>query len=470
MKDNMEVEKLDLDILKTLISNRKYALEFSQEASEKLLHPDLWRFTKLITDYLKIYKEVPTKRALLEKAGKNESFTSYVEKTYSKIESVKYDDKEFKLDLEKLKVRYQQGAVERLKGLLSKDTDLTKSVGLIQSALASIKEVDSQKVYAQHTLREGIDNFVERFKSRRENPDLAKGIFTGLASLDFITNGLKSPSYVLCCGSSGAGKSTLLLSAAVNMYMQNNSIDNDKFHGEGHSVIYYSLEIPYEECYDKLISYMSQIPLRAIESTDLTDEQRARLDKTLKFIKNYEHEFLIVDIPKGATSSQMEAIYSDFAERKSKIKIVVVDYLGIMDCDDKEIDQDWLKQTAISEELYKFARVHDLILLTGVQLNESQPNKTENQMGVFRLARSKAIINPSTLCLMLEGRPDEQNYPTINVHIIKNRRGPKGVFSLRKSFETCAFLNDNGFTDESQNDQDISNQLEKFEEELKENN
>eukprot|EP00697_Spironema_sp_BW2_P013016 gnl/Spiro4/29745_TR14612_c0_g1_i1.p2 gnl/Spiro4/29745_TR14612_c0_g1~~gnl/Spiro4/29745_TR14612_c0_g1_i1.p2 ORF type:complete len:465 (+),score=-0.22 gnl/Spiro4/29745_TR14612_c0_g1_i1:6301-7695(+) len=459
----MEVEKLDLDILKTIISNRKYGMEFSQDASEKLLHPDLWRFAKLVIDYLKIYKEVPTKRALIEKAGKNEAFLAYVEKIYSKIETIKYEEKEFKLDLERLKKRYQENAVVRLKALLKKDSDFAKNYTSIQSALVAIKEIDTQKVYAQHTLRDGIENFVDRFKARRENPDLAKGMYTGFTSLDFITNGLKSPSYVLCCGSSGSGKSTLLLSMAVNMFMQNNSIDNDKFHGEGNSVIYYSLEIPYEECFDKLISYISQIPLRAIETTNLTDEQKIRLDKTLKFIKNYEHEFLIVDIPKGATASQMEAIYSDFVERKNKSKVVVVDYLGIMECDDKEIDQDHLKQTAISEDLYKFCRVHDLILLTGVQLNETQQGKQDSQMGVFRLARAKAIINPSTLCLMLETKPEEQNYPTMNCHIIKNRRGPKGQFSLRKSFETCAFLNDTGFSEETQNDQDISLQLEKFE-------
>jgi len=122
-----------------------------------------------------------------------------------------------------------------------------------------------------------------------------------------------------------------------------------------------------------------------------------------------------------------------------------------------------LKQTAISEDLYKFCRVHDLILLTGVQLNETQQGKQDSQMGVFRLARAKAIINPSTLCLMLETKPEEQNYPTINCHIIKNRRGPKGQFSLRKSFQTCAFLNDTGFSEETQNDQDISSALEKFE-------
>lgn len=464
----MDIEKIDFNILKAITTNRKYTIDFMQSGSERILHPDLWRFTKLITEYASVYKEVPTRRALIEQAGKNESLAAYIDKNFSKIESTTYELKDFSFDLGKLKKRYQSSLLERLKTTLDKEDNDDKKLTLIKSSLNSIKEIDTQRVYAKHTLKEGIENFVERFKYRKANPDMSRGTFSGFTALDFITTGFKTPEYILCCGSSGAGKSTLLMSFAANMYLQKNSIDNDKFHGEGNSVIYYSLEIPYEECYDKLISYISKIPLRTIQSANLTEDEHIRLSKTMKFIKNYPHEFLIVDIPKGATSSQMESIYTDFNERQSKsserIKIVVVDYIGLLDSDEREVDQDWLKQTAISEQLYRFCRVNDLILLTGVQLNETGPAKTgENQMGVFRLARSKAIINPATLCIMLERRPEEQNYPTMMAHIIKNRRGPLGQFSLRKSFETCAFLNDEGFKEENGNAEDISIQLEKFE-------
>lgn len=466
----MDIEKIDLEVLKVIITNRKYGMDFAVDGSDKILHPDLWRFTKAVLDYIKLYKEVPTKATLIDRAGKNENMAAYIDKTYVRLEAITANEKEFNFNVEKLKTRYQQMVVNRLKSLLERDEGLDKSLFNIQATLNSVKEVGETKVYAQNTLKDGIGDFVERFNYRKANPDMAKGLFTGFSTLDFITEGLKSPEYVLCCGSSGAGKSTLLMSLSVNLYLQNNSIDTDKFHGQGNSVVYYSLEIPYSECYDKLISYLSKIPLKIIKSANLTDDQQKTLNKTLKFIKNYPYEFVIIDIPKGATSSQMESIYADFSQRTggNKPKVVCIDYLGLVETDDKEIDQDWLRQSSVSEELYKFCRVNDLILLTGVQLNEAAPNKSENQMGVFRLARSKSIVNPSTLCLMLESRPDEPNYPTIPIHIIKNRRGPRGQFTLRKSFETCAFLNDIGFTEENKNPDDISLDLEKFEEEIKE--
>ena len=42
--------ELDLNILKTLLTNRKYALEFVHESNEKLFVADLWRFAKEVID------------------------------------------------------------------------------------------------------------------------------------------------------------------------------------------------------------------------------------------------------------------------------------------------------------------------------------------------------------------------------------------------------------------------------------
>ena len=465
----MDLEKIDICIVKSMLCDKKYIIEFMQSGSDKLLHPDIWKFTKLIIEYYKVYKETPTKNILIEKADKNNNLIAYINKYLSKIENTEYDLKEFGFDLNKLKKRYQKTLLDDLKLSLDNiNNDDDKKIQILKSSFNSIKEINEEQVYGKSTLKDGILDFVERFKYRKDNPEASKGTYSGFTSLDFITSGFKTPEYILCCGSSGAGKSTLLMSLAANMFMGNNSIDNDKFFSDGNSVIYYSLEVPYEECFDKLISYISKIPLRTLKNTDLSTDEQSRLNKTLKFIKNYPYEFLIVDIPKGATASRMEAIYKDFNDRQTetskKVKITIIDYIGLLSSDEDESDQDWLKQTAISEQLYKFCRVNDLILITGVQLNETAPSKSggENQVGVFRLARSKAIINPSTLCLMLEKRPDEENHPNMMLHIIKNRRGPLGKFSIRKSFETCAFLNDTGVVDETGNTDDISMSIEKF--------
>ena len=41
---------LDLSILKTILTNRKYALEFAHDCNEKLFDSNVWRFAKLVIE------------------------------------------------------------------------------------------------------------------------------------------------------------------------------------------------------------------------------------------------------------------------------------------------------------------------------------------------------------------------------------------------------------------------------------
>ena len=61
---------LDLVILKTLINNKKHALDFANECDPKLFSPDVWNFANLVVGYVKTYKELPTLRVIVEKLEK----------------------------------------------------------------------------------------------------------------------------------------------------------------------------------------------------------------------------------------------------------------------------------------------------------------------------------------------------------------------------------------------------------------
>ena len=50
----------------------------------------------------------------------------------------------------------------------------------------------------------------------------------------------------------------------------------------------------------------------------------------MTFINNYPYEFEIIDMPRGATIENMEAVYEECKARFDP-KIVVIDYLGLMD-------------------------------------------------------------------------------------------------------------------------------------------
>src|SRR5271165_6056649 len=108
---------LDLSILKTILTNRKYALEFAHDCNEKLFDPSAWRFVKSLIEYVKSFKDIPTKRVLIERVDpiKNKAFAEHISQLFDRIMAFNYDDKEYKHDLEKLKKRYSEKLILNLK-------------------------------------------------------------------------------------------------------------------------------------------------------------------------------------------------------------------------------------------------------------------------------------------------------------------------------------------------------------------
>ena len=188
----MNYTDLDLVILKTLISEKKYALEFAAECEAKLFGSDVWIFANGVINYLKIYKELPTLRVLTEKTN-NSKQIEYITALWNKLESINYDYKEYKHDLEKLKKRYAEKQILQAKDVLNKveedKIDLQKSVQDLQKTVQNIKSIEQNKAYDKKTLKEAIHHFTEEYKAKQKNPNLDRGISTGMSFLDYATDG-----------------------------------------------------------------------------------------------------------------------------------------------------------------------------------------------------------------------------------------------------------------------------------------
>src|SRR5271165_4779545 len=101
----MNMQELDLVIIKHILSNKKNALEFVHECNEKIFSPDCWRFIKIILDHIRVYKEIPTRKIISEKNKHNETLLKYINQLWDNIDDISIDEKEYKYDLEKIKNR-----------------------------------------------------------------------------------------------------------------------------------------------------------------------------------------------------------------------------------------------------------------------------------------------------------------------------------------------------------------------------
>jgi len=467
----MSANELDFAILKTLITNKKHSLEFVHECNEKLFEPDNWRFAKLIIDYIRIYRDVPTKRVILErvKASRNDAFYESVNSIYSKLEIFQYDDKEYKHDLEKIKTRFSENLISNLKNNLERDgsIDVKKSLNELQSVVSNIKSVNQVKAYDQGSLKESIEDFTNRYKAKLKDPNYGVGLATGYTFFDFATSGLRPGEMLLIGADTAGGKSALLMNMAINMWMGGNTTDMEKDFKEGCDVLYFSLEMPKDDLLERVLSRLGMVQQKCIRDAKLDSDEQKRLTKAMKFISNYPWDFEIVDVPRGASIETIELIMNDIAARRRKPKVVVVDYLTLMDYTEKELD-DWLKQGKISEQLHEFGRIHEVVMLSAVQLNDPKAGSgkaPENQVGLHRIGRSKMIMHNANFGIQIEKRVNEEQYPDMSLHLIKSRRTELTRGKIYKNFSCCALLNDPHVSDAAVFDvDDISDRVSIFNE------
>jgi len=436
---------LDFVILKTLITNKKHALEFANENDAKLFSSEVWGFANLVLGYIKTYKDLPTLRVMVERLskGNNTIQIDNIKKVWADVDSTNSNDKEFKHDLEKLKKRYAEKQLTSLKDNFSKlepgTMDVSKAVGDMQKTLQAIKALSQVKAYERKTLKEAVPSFREEYNAKMEDPHFDQGIKTGYSYLDNVTDGLRPSELILVGGESGAGKSMLLMNMAEQIWMQENTIDMTDNFGPGQHVLYFSLEMPFKPCLNRVLARMSGNPSKKIRNASLTPDEAVKLKKSLKFINNYPYQFEIVDIPRGATMESLELIYEE-AKVNYDPKVIIIDYMGLMSFEGPEMD-DWLKLGKISEKIHEFARVHNVTVLSAVQLNRSKGKDAEEKIGLHRIGRSALIMQNANIAIQIETRPNEKDYPDMKYHLIKNRDGEMGGGTIIKNL-SCGTLID----------------------------
>lgn len=443
----MNISNLDLAVLKTITTNKKHALDFVAECDTKLFSTDVWNFANVVTQYVNTYKEVPTLRILTERFAKGGVKPEYLTEVWNKLEKFSYDEKEYKHDLSSLKKKFANRELSQLSDKLQKTKesgdsfDIGKHISEIQKVVFNVKSLDQTRSYERKTLKESISEFRDEYNAKLADPNFDRGLPTGYSAFDSMTGGLQPGELVIIGGESNSGKSMLLMNMAVQMWMQKNTIDMEKDFTKGCNVLYFSLEMPFKPCRNRVYARLSGTPSKLIRNAKLRPDDRKKLATALKFIGNYPHEFEIIDIPRGATVEQIEMMYED-ALARFRPDVVVLDYLGLMD--DESDDEDWLKLGKIAGKFHEMLRVHNVIGLTAVQLNRSKASSkdTEERVGMHRIGRSALIMTHANLGVQIETRPNEKNYPDMHYHLIKNREGELGKGKLIKNLACGTLLDD----------------------------
>lgn len=439
----------DLRLLKALTTDQRLALDFVSSNDPGLFMGEARSVGKAVFDYIKTYKNIPTKRVLVDRHQKDAQLTSRIESLFDSLQTIDFDVNEYQYDIEKIKQRYVDTKYHNLKddiqfGKMSPEQTMES----VEQALKDIKRIKqpSRTAYTQKSIDEYLPEFHEEYVAKIENPELGQGVLSGYSYLDYVTNGLAPAEMLIIGGETGAGKSMFLNNIAIQMWMQKNTIATDPSeYTRGYNILYFSLEMPYKGCFRRTLARLADVPAYGLRDSRLTKPETESVNMASRFIKKFsasKAKFEIVDIPRGVTVEQIEERYLE-AKTRFTPDVVVVDYLSLLEDHEAEGD-DWLKLGYIAGKLHEFGRAYNTRIMTAVQLNrpaKSQKNADPSELiSINRIGRSSLIMHHANVGVQIESRKDEHTRDTMVYHIIKNRDGELGKHEVRKKFSNAAIF------------------------------
>lgn len=454
----MSKVSVDEKILSIAFADKKLAMDLVNSVNEKYFTSD-WRWLyEALSKYFQdpVIKSIPSANMIKEFATEN-NIQNY-EGRFKHIVEMQVDHNEFKWLVNKIQLRYNHKIHKDVNKKISGAFGIknaTKQVEeinkIIKGATVEIDSVGQKKMYKEGQLRDSANSRVERYKFIKEHPEAARGILTGLSTFDRITNGLHPGEFMIVAGSTGTGKSILMHNIAVNAYMAKNSIYDISGAQGGNNVLYFSLEMPKEVMERRIDACIAEVYSNHIRDGLLSEDDEQKYFKCLGFQESYNKSFHIVDMPKGATTRDIELKFIEISENYFKPDLVVVDYMGIMSSNDSS-GSDWMDLGIISAELHEFARIYEVPVITGSQVN--RPKDGVESYSNNRIARSGMIPNNANVIIQIGCREDEDLRTDMPIYITKMRDGEKGMFTLSKNFGKMKVIDivETGFTDEEDDD------------------
>ena len=172
---------LDLNILKTITSEKVHALAFAYHFGPELFEPRYQLFSKLCIDYIKSFRDIPTRRTLVSRHSPNVTFVTNINSSFDKLENLNYNFSEYTYDLSQIKKRYQHSAIDKIRENAAQE-DVDDPEQFFKDLSLQIQDVvrlDLSRSYTQKPVGDYVDEFQERYLARKLNPEAIVEINTG---------------------------------------------------------------------------------------------------------------------------------------------------------------------------------------------------------------------------------------------------------------------------------------------------
>lgn len=251
------------------------------------------------------------------------------------------------------------------------------------------------------------------------------GIQTGFRDLDEMLGGLQKSDLLILAARPSTGKTSLALTITYNVAKS------------GARVLFFSLEMGWEQLTDRLISLDTGIDAHRMRLRQLRGEE---LDQVVDSMSRLSTLPLLIDDTPAITLAQMRAKILRQIAVHDGIDMIVVDYLGLMQ---HKAENRVREIGAISRGLKQLAREFNVPLLALSQLSRAVEGRTSHVPMLSDLRDSGDVEQDADVVMFIYREEmyerDTDKKGIAEVYISKHRNGPIGVVAMRFDAQTTKF-------------------------------
>ncbi|MCA9025817.1 MAG: replicative DNA helicase [Planctomycetaceae bacterium] len=277
--------------------------------------------------------------------------------------------------------------------------------------------VEQQESIDKFAIRDILDDTFARIFERMDQEGTISGLHTGFDGLDGLTSGFQSSELIVLAARPSMGKTALVCNFALSIARDSNA-----------GVLLFSLEQSKLELAERLLCIQARINGHKLRQGDLDEIEQHSLHEASNEMRNFP---IFIDDTAGRTISQIAAV-SRRLKRRDNIGIVIIDYLQLIESDDKAMPREQQIAT-ITRRLKFLAKDLSIPVIALAQLNRGVEQREDKRPRLADLRESGAIEQDADIVMFLH-RPEAYNPEDrpgeADLIVAKNRSGPIGTAPL----------------------------------------
>ena len=280
----------------------------------------------------------------------------------------------------------------------------------------------------------GVDEIM-RMERVSDNRGKTLGIPTGFIDLDRMTSGLNNSDLIILAARPAMGKTAFALNLALNAGK------------EQKNVLVFSLEMPAQQLYQRLLSIESGIPQHKLKNVYLEEDEWTKL--TVATLNLSKTSIFVADLP--YTNVLEIRSYARKMKSQKKLDLIIIDYLQLINGTGRGGSEFSRQQeiSDISRSLKGLARELDVPVIALSQLSRAVESRVDKRPMLSDLRESGAIEQDADIVAFLYREeyyiPETENKGITELIIGKHRNGATGTVKLNFLSEFTKFTN---YTDE----------------------